>query len=168
MAVDVTKVKLGVCDVTFNSVLLGHTKGGVEVTYTPEIYEKTVDKYGSSPVSATLIGERLEIKVPLAEHTLDNLKVAMPGVTKVTGASLDELNGGADAGGDLTTYALLLHPRAYSDTTMDWNIYKAVVASAVAVPYKVEDETVFEVTFLAIIDESKPTGEKLFRVGTSN
>lgn len=166
---DVQNVKLGVCDVTYNSVALGHTKGGVEVTYTPEIYEKTVDKFGSTPVGAVLIGERLEVKVPMAEHTLANLKVAMPGGTLVEGATLDEINFGADAGGDLTGAVLLLHPTAYaSATTYDWTIHKAICVGAVAVPYKVEEETIFEATFLALIDESKSTGEKLFRIGISN
>lgn len=165
---DVANVKLGNATVTFNAVAIGHTKGGVEVSYEPDIYEKTVDKYGSTPVGGSLIGERLTVKCMFAEHTLDQFKVALAGATFVDGATSDQIDLGKIAGATLTPSTLKIHPdHMGASVAEDWDIYKAIVIGAVTVPYKVEDEIVYEVTFLALVDESKVDGKKLAKIGTS-
>lgn len=166
---DVTEVKLGVATLTYNSVALGHTKGGVEMTYTPDIKETSVDQYGSTPVAASIIGERLEVKVTLAESSLAEMNKAIAGGTLVTGATKDEINVGSDGATSLTGQELVIHPTAEgASTDKDVTVHKAVVIGAVVLPYKTEEETLFEITFLALIDEAKATGEKLFRIGLSD
>lgn len=164
---DATNVKLGVCSVSFDGTDLGHTKGGVVVTYEPSIHEKTVDKYGETVVDAIVTGERLTAKVPLAESTLSNLGIAIPAGTE----SGSKLNIGVDAGESLSGDAaeLVLHPSANDadDLTEDVVFRSAVSIESVELNFMVDEEKVFEVTFLALIDESQSAGEYLGFIGDS-
>jgi hypothetical protein len=167
MAADITNVKLGVCSVKFNNVDLGHTNGGVVVTYTPKYHDVTVDKYGNTVVEKVLIGEKLTAKVPLAESTIANLAVAMPAGTSDT----DNITVGKQAGELMAQYAkaLVLHPIANeaADLDEDVNFYKAIVSSEIALNYTFDGERVVEVTFEALLDETKSDGAYLGLFGDS-
>jgi hypothetical protein len=165
---DITNVELGVCDVTFNSVALGHTKGGVEVTYEPEYHDVTVDKYGNTVIEKYLIGEKLTIKVPLAEYTLANLKVAMP-QGSAAGAADARLTLGASAGqvASSDAHELVLHPSSEGTRRHDLVIHKAYVSSTITLNHAVDEEKIIEVTFEALLDESKSDGNYLGYIGDS-
>src|SRR5258707_15666222 len=94
---DITKVKLGVCSVVFNGLDLGHTSGGVEFSYKPTHVAINVDLYGETPVEQFLTGEEVTVKVPLAEFTIANLRVAMP-QTEFAGAANARVTLGHKAG----------------------------------------------------------------------
>jgi hypothetical protein len=110
MASSVTNVKIGVCSVTFKGTDLGYTKGGAVVTYEPDLHEVTVDRFGSTPLDKVLIGERLKVKVALAEWAIATLQALIPaastGTTKTTLGGLvgDRMNTAAGL--------LVLHPVA--------------------------------------------------------
>jgi hypothetical protein len=72
-------VKLGVCNVLFDGVDLGFTKGGVEVEVATSTHEITVDQLGETPIDEIVTGRTVQATVPLAETTLDNLVAVMPG-----------------------------------------------------------------------------------------
>ncbi len=167
MAADVTNVKLGVCSVTFDDTDLGHTKGGVEVTYTPEYYDNTVDKYGNTKYNKTLIGESLTAKVPLAEHTLANIQVAIPAGT----TSGSQITIGKDAGTQMSSDAaeLVLHPIANGsdDLSEDVVFYSAIVGNEITVLHNFDGEKILEVVFEALLDESKSAGNYLGLFGDS-
>lgn len=84
MANDTTAVKLGVCTVLFDGIDLGFTKGGVEVEVTTSTHEVKVDQFGETPIGELLTGRMVKAKVPMAETTLENLALTMPGSTLVT------------------------------------------------------------------------------------
>lgn len=165
---DITNVQVGVCDVEFNSVNLGHTKGGVDVTYEPEHYEVTVDKYGNTPVDKILIGEKFSAKVPLAEYTLANLGIAIP-QGAWAGAANARRTIGANSGksGADDAAQLVLHPIAEGTRRHDVVMYKAYVDSVVVLPHKVDEAKVIEVTFVALLDETKNDGNYLGMIGDS-
>ena len=79
MASSTENVKLGVCNVLFNGVDLGFTKGGVEVEVATSTHEITVDQLGETPIGEIVTGRTVQATVPLAETTLDNLVAIMPG-----------------------------------------------------------------------------------------
>jgi len=168
MAADIANVEMGVCTVTFDDVDLGHTKGGCLVSYAPDVHKVTVDKYGSTPAKMILIGERLTVKVPLAEATLANIMVAIPGSTDATDAATI----GRSSGFDLSTVAatLVLHPIANeaSDRSEDVVLYKAVAVEQVEIPFLFDGERVIEVTFEAMIDETQSDGSYLGLIGDSD
>lgn len=165
---DVTKVKLGVCSVTFNGVDLGHTIGGVEVSYEPEYHDTAVDLYGNTIVESWLIGEKFSAKVPLAEFTIANLAVAIPqGVT--TGSTKHTMGAKAGKKSTVDAHPLVLHPiaNAAGDRSEDVVFYKAIVINAITLAHKNEDEKIIEVEFLGLLDETKADGNYLGLIGDS-
>lgn len=161
-------LKLGNCTVTFNGVDLGHTRGGVELVYEPMYADVMADAYGDSKVDSYLKGEKLTVKVPLAEKTVANMKVAMPNGT-FAGAANARLLVGQKAGQKMSNYAaqLVLHPQNEGTRVNDVVIHKAVVLSAVTLAHSNDEQTVVEVTFEALIDESKSQGNYLGLFGDS-
>lgn len=165
---DVTNVQVGVCTVSFGGTDLGHTKGGVEVSYEPVLHDVAVDKYGETPVEQYLVGEKLTVKVPLAEYTIANLRRAMPQAT-FAGAANSRITLGAAAGKKSTDDALqlVLHPINEGTRRHDIVLYKAIVSGQVVLPHKVDEEKVVEVTFMALLDETKSDGNYLGLIGDS-
>lgn len=161
-------VQLGVCSVSFNGVDLGHTKGGCEFTYEPSHTDITVDQWGETPINKILIGEKVLVKVPLAEFTIANLKVSMPETT-FAGAANARITGGKQTGAKATDTAaqLVLHPISEGTRRHDIVIYKAYVSSPIQINHKIDEVKVIEVEFGALIDESKSNGNQLFLIGDS-
>jgi len=164
---DIQNVKLGVCSVKFNNVDLGHTKGGVVVTYEPTYHDVTVDYYGETVVEKRLLGEKFTAKVPLAEATLANLAIAIPEGT----TSGDKLTIGSSVGDALSDNAkvLVLHPIANEVGNLDDDVvmHKAVVASSIELPFTNNGEKIIEVEFIALLDETKTDGNYLGFIGDS-
>ena len=165
---DITQVQVGACSVSFNGLDLGHTKGGVEVTYEPTHKDVSVDKYGETVIQKRLTGEKLSAKVPLAEYTIANLRNAIPQST-FAGAANARITIGASAGQLATAdaYQLVLHPLTEGTRRHDVVIYKAYVASTVVLPHKIDEEKIIEVTFEALLDETKSDGNYLGLIGDS-
>lgn len=165
---DITNVQLGVCSVTYNGIDLGHTKGGVEVSYEPVYADMTVDKYGETLVNQVLTGEKLTAKVPLAEFTVANLKTAVPNAT-YAGAGNARVLIGKSAGAKQTAnaYQLVLHPTAEGTRRHDVVLYKAVVSSQVVIAHKNDEQKIIEVEFTALLDETKSDGNYLGLIGDS-
>lgn len=165
---DITKVKVGVCSVSFNGVDLGHTKGGVEVSYEPSHHDVSVDKYGETVVEKYLMGEKLTAKVPLAESTIANLRISMPQST-FAGAANARITVGASAGqaAKVDSAQLVLHPLSEGTRAFDIVLYKAYVGSTITLNHKVDEEKIVEVTFEALLDETKSDGNYLGLIGDS-
>lgn len=165
---DVTNVQVGVCSVSYNGYDLGHTKGGVEVSYEPVYHDVMVDKYGETVVEKILTGEKLTAKIPLAEFTLSNLDKIIPQGT-ITGAGDTRLLIGHSAGvrGKQFAAQLVLHPISEGTRRHDIVFHKAYVSSEVVMAHRVDEEKVVEVTFEALLDETKTDGNYLGFIGDS-
>lgn len=163
-------VKLGPCRITYNSVDLGFTKGGVEVEVTTDTHKVTIDQFGETAIAEYIMGRNVTVTMPLAETTLENLVAIMPGATLVTD-SVDSTKKKVSVipgtGLDLLTIAaeLNLHPWALpaSDKTQDFTIPKAATAGAISYAYKIDEERVYNCTFMAYPDTAN--GDVLFVVG---
>lgn len=164
---DITKVKLGACSVVFNSVDLGHTMEGVEVEYAPTFHEIAVDKYGGTAVQTVLIGEKFTAKVKLAESAIAKLEAAIP----FGGTSSTKVTIGSAAGklGTDKAALLVLHPLENDslDRSLNVTMWKAISTSPIKLPFKNEGATVYEVTFMALLDESRTDGQYLGLIGDS-
>lgn len=99
MASSTDNVKLGVCNVLFDGVDLGYTKGGVEVEVATTTHEVTVDQFGNTPIAELITGRTVSVNVPMAETTLDNLMAIMPG-------SEFRTDGAKATGGQITVVAV--------------------------------------------------------------
>jgi len=165
---DISNVKMGVCSVTFGTTALGHTKGGVTVTYEPDIHDITVDQYGSTPAEKVLIGQKLKATVPLAESSIANLAIAIPEGE----AGAESIKIGGKVGLRLSDVAetLVLHPIANDsdDLSEDVVIYKAIVTNSIEIPFKVDEERVIELEFEGLVDETRDDGDMLGLIGDSS
>lgn len=165
---DIDNVKIGVCSVSFNAVDLGHTMEGVVVNYEPEYHDILVDRFGNTVAEKVLIGEKLTAVVTLAEATIANLRVAIP-----TGSTspATRMTIGRDTGLRMTSKAaqLVLHPiaNAAGVRTEDVVFHKAVASEPIELPHKFDEERKFQVTFTALLDESKSSGNYLGHIGDS-
>ena len=81
MASSTSNVKLGVCQVFFDGIDLGYTKGGVEVEVSTETHEVVIDQFGKTAINQLVTGREVKVKAPLAETTLENMVRIMPGAT---------------------------------------------------------------------------------------
>lgn len=169
MASDTQNVKIGVCQVFYDGVDLGYTKGGVEVTVETETYEVTVDQFGASPINEYIQKRTVSAVVPLAETTLENMVSIMPGAALVTD-SIDPTKKKVTVpngiGTDLLKIAkkLVLHPQGLdsNDKSEDFTIPLAATAGALSFAYKYDEERVFNVTFNGYPD---PATKELFVFG---
>lgn len=88
MASNTNNVKMGVCKVIYKGVDLGYTKGGVNVDVTTSTHPITIDQFGESIINEFITKREIKVTCPLAETTLENLVLTMPGATLLnTGAA---------------------------------------------------------------------------------
>lgn len=169
MPSDIKNVKLGVCKVTFGTVDLGYTKGGVEVTVATETHEVSVDQFGKTPINQYVMGRTVMVKVPMAETTLENLVAIMPGAklsSTGTGPTMKRrVDVPTGVGINLLDFAkeLVLHPQGKPDTdkSEDFIVPLAATAGALDFAYKLEDERIFNCEFKGFPDA---TG-RIFAIG---
>lgn len=167
---NISNVRIGVCNINYNSVNLGHTKDGVVLKFDRKFQDVTVDEYGDIPIDSVLTGQDLTVEVTLAEPTIANLLASIPEAGRDSGAQGSRLNLGRSAGWSARTNAsfqLVLHPisKAASDLSDDIVIYRAFSTEPIELPYKVDEQRVFKVTFRALVDETYADGRRLGHIG---
>lgn len=171
MAGNIDNVQIGVQLLKFDGEDLGHTNGGCTFGYEPEYTDVVVDLYGDTAVDKSLLAEVVKVTVPLAEVTVDKLKNAVPTGTIVEDAEggRKKLTIGSRAGKRLSEQAkkLTLHPSwlPEDDQSFDITLHKAVITSEVELEYQKDEQTVYEVEFTALIDESNDEGNLLATIG---
>lgn len=163
-------VEVGIFEIWANSRLVGHTKGGTEVTYGREFLDLTVDQFGSAPLDKALTGSSLEVKIMIAETTLQNLATAIPESRYDANAAVDSKMGiGRQAGFLLGSVAIpwRFHPvnRGATDFNKDLYIWKGVSSQPVTASYKIDEQRVYEITVTALVDETRIDGYYLGRIG---
>lgn len=163
MAPTLLNVRLGQCDITYNSVALGYTNGGVQVSIKHDVQEVTIDEFGGAPVKSYHKGTRIEVKAQLSEFAYAALTQAINGA--VLSNSTDSMTIGMKGGIALAGALLKLHPTNVTGTSQDVELYKAVIIGESKLPFKLEGETTYEVSWVALIDESKADGSLLARLG---
>ncbi len=124
----------------------------------------TVDKYGETPVLSNDGGIEVEVKVILAEYQYDLLLKTINGA--VDADSGDSVAIGTPAGFELSGGVLTLHPQAITGASQDTTVWKAVIMGTSKFPFKIDSETVYEVTFMGVADTSKADGNMLGQFGT--
>ena len=165
MTMDLTKIQAGPCQLTWGGTNLGHTQDGVEFNYEPDIRERVVDKYGSSPVELILIGERVTVVARLTQWELAKMKAAIPAGLQGS----DYLGIGRIAGFHLRreeAEELVIHPLEQATTQYDVTLWKTVASAPITIGYTHDGDRVFEVTFFALQDESKMDGQTIGKIGS--
>jgi hypothetical protein len=174
MAFDIARAQItGPCRITFGGIVVGHTLDGVDLTAERELTEVNVDRYGHTPVDLVLSGNNLKLKFKMAQADWDQWNIAIPETSSYDGAAArDRADFGADAGYSLRQDAkvLVLHPlkNADSDLSQDLTIYLAVSSEDVALPMKIDEQAVLEVTMRALVSEAYGSGRRLGHYGPAD
>lgn len=156
--------------ITLGGVDLGHTVDGAEIEIEREFTEVKTDIYGNTPIDMVLTGQKATVKLKLAEITPGTLSYVVPEADYDVGASDDHLHFGSKSGYSLRNDALelVITPQAKnSDGQRTITFFKAVSTDNAKFSYKIDEQSVFEVTFTALVDESRNAtdGRLLGRVG---
>lgn len=159
MASSLENVKLGVCTITFDSVDLGYTKGGVTFEVTTETYTVVIDQFGETPVSNYITGRIAKVMTPLAETTIDNMKAIMPGSTLVVDgvtATKRKLVVSTGVGVNLinTAKKLVLRPLGLADASEDITIPRANTPGQVTFSYNTNQERIFNTEWFGYPDNA--------------
>jgi hypothetical protein len=156
----VQNVKLGACDVNYDSVDLGLTKGGVQVNITTTKHEVKVDQFGETIANDIIMGRQGTVTVPMAETDLTKLAKVIPGATLVTDTTTPtkkKLLIPTGAGISLmdTAAKLVLHPTAndVANKADDVTVPLAGVSGDIQFAFQVDQERVYNVTFTMYPDE---------------
>jgi hypothetical protein len=172
MAEDLSKVRIGRRRVFFKGIDMGHTLDGAVLNIDRSFKEVNVDKYGTTPVDLALTGNGAKITVKLAQEEFNTWRAAVPESSEQDGSAGDRVDFGADAGKLLRADAgeLWLHKpdKALSDRSEDYVFYKAVSSEPVEVPFKVDEQTVLEITFTCLVDETYNDGRRLGHYGPAD
>lgn len=155
---DTTNVQLGHASVKFKDSELGHTQGGVTVAFEQNIVNAMVDAYGETPVLGVDNGTTVEVTVPLAEMTYQNLEYALPFSTVTS--SPETLEIGGTVGGTTETKAGTLEVRPHNPDFSGFGlqVHKAMVTGVGDIAFQNSDQTIIEVTFTGYIDETATEG----------
>lgn len=153
MASSTKNVKLGVCNIFFNGVDLGYTKGGVEFSVSTETHKTEIDQFGKTAVNEFIMGRTCSVKAPLAETTIENIAALMPTIagTGVEGSTDKRVAIDSGVGVDLlaTAKTLVLHPIAKKlyDYSEEIIIPLANTPGAMQFAYQLDNERIFNTDF---------------------
>ena len=161
---DSDNISIGPCFVYFNGVHVGHTFGGVTLSLTQNVYELKSDQYGDTPVRVLDAGLVLEVTANLTEATFENLKMLFASATEQGTGESAYLSFGRPVGTPVTTGELILEP---TDGSSVIQIYKGApnIGSTIEIGFTTDNQRVFATKFVGLIDDSRPIGDQLFRIG---
>jgi len=156
--------------VTLGGVDLGHTVDGAEIEIEREFTEVKADIYGNTPIDYVLTGQKATVKLKLAEIHPGTLNYVVPESDYDVGSSDDHVHFGTKAGYSLRNDALelVITPQGgNTDGNLTITFFKAVSTDNAKFAYKIDEQTVFETTFTALVDESRAAtdGRLLGRMG---
>jgi hypothetical protein len=169
---NISKLKVAAgCLITFGGVDLGHTVEGTEISIERELTEVKTDIYGNTPVDYVLTGQKASVKLKLAEISPGTLSYVVPEADWDVGtANKEQVHFGSKAGYSLRNDALelVITPvGGNADGSLTYTFFKAVSTDNMTLAYKIDEQSVFEVTFTALVDESRAStdGRLLGRMG---
>lgn len=153
-----TNIPLSPMQVTFNSVDLGATEGGVMISPKAEYADILADQMGKTPLDKVVSGQTYSVKTILSEvKNKANWKVAFPYAYQVT-TSTGLIYFQSAIGTHLLALAqkLTLHPleMAANDYSSDYTFWKAACIMANEVKYGPDKQTGLQVEWIIFPDTS--------------
>lgn len=155
---------LGPCQVTFNSVDLGKTKGGVKFRDSMNQVEVMEDQAGSTPVDHIQTGRKISVEVPMTRSTLAQLAAVIPGVSNFT--TYLKVSNHAGIARAATAAKLVLQPLVDGVPSGDaLTIFKASPNMDMELTFDNENQRVYKVTFNVYPDST--AGNVLYQIGNT-
>lgn len=151
-------MKTGPCEVYINAASAGYTEGDVTFNDGLQTRERKVSQFGNLVLDLIGTGQNPTITVRMAEPTLANLKLWMPEGSSTGNSVYFGKKPGWKASDYAVRLALLPIKSAGQEEIV---LFKAVVQSRGQVGINSENDRVYEVTFLGLVDETKTDGKYL-------
>ena len=159
---EATLKDLGPCQITFDSVDLGKTMGGV--TFRDSVVEVKVleDQAGSTPVDTILTGRTIEVEVPMSRSTLAQLAKVIPGASN--GGSYVLVKNQAGIARAANAALLVLQPLVDGVASGDaLTIFLASPSTDIELTFDNENQRVYKVKFIAYPDADN--SNRLYQIG---
>jgi len=153
--------------VTWNSVVLGLTAEGSEITIEKIFRERTADQYGQTVLDKHLVGEKVSVKLTLKEFTAATLGKVLPGSTTTTGLVEDGVQYAGSTALLAGSQALVLHALDQDDATLsyDWQFFKSYPVISGPIVGRADQDAAIQVEFHVFPDTSKAIGKQLYKYG---
>lgn len=168
---NIQNLRIGPCSLTWKTQDLGHSLGGIKLTYERKFTELKVDKYGDTPVDAALTATSLKVALKVAEPVVTLLQRIIPEGSFNSGGQGSQVGFAAGEGATMRQYAglLTMHPlsKALTDTSEDINIYLAFPSGNNVLNYDVNNQRVYELEMSALVDEEYTPGRRLGHIGNA-
>jgi len=149
-------------------VSLGHTTDdGIELIWEPVWSDPvTADQFGETPINHYLIAEKVMVKAFFTQFENDVLQKLVPTATVSTGGSPPFTVGG-EVGASALAVAERVRIRPFRETTTvkDLVLYKAFAMTGFTLPVQFKTQAKMEVTFIGLLDTSRPDGNRLWGIG---
>lgn len=168
-------INVGVCQAYFYPegkdlvVWLGLTKEGAQVNYEAEWHEITADQTGNMPLDDVNIGEKVTVEVSILDTTLDKIRTVFPMATgEEKNGELVAVTFGSEPGKRACEGAgkLVLHPISKgSDVSSDVIIHRTANTGNLSLGFKLDEEWKIAAVFKGYYDDTKPSGDRLMRIG---
>lgn len=174
-------IKIGACEILVFPIIdgvaqktpmfLGYTKGGITVTYTPEVYDIVTDQTGTAPLDTIVTGETVVVTGKLLSTSLDKIEM-LYGVSESVkdGDEYKSITFGSYVGRRLGKYSIkvLIKPIAAlpGDDSSNIIIYRATNTGAFTASYSNDTEFGIDLNLVGMIDTHRKNGDMLFRIGT--
>lgn len=169
-------INIGVADLYFTPegtevpIYLGLTKGGIEITYTPDWHELTSDQTGNIPLDDVQIGETVVVEGSILDTSKRKIGILFPTATAVgNNENISAVTFGSRPGRRATHSSgkLVIHPVSMGagDRSMDVIIYRTTNTGNLELAYKLDEEWVIACQFKGYYDDERSDGDRLFRIG---
>jgi hypothetical protein len=153
---------LGPCQITFDGVDLGKTKGGVIFRDSMNQVEVNEDQAGSTPVDHILTGRKISVEVPMSRSTLAQLVTVIPGASSMGSYAVIKNHAGIARASDAAQ--LILAPLVDGVASADRiTIFKASPVTDIELTFDNENQRVYKVTFNVYPDADN--GNRLYQIG---
>jgi len=155
---------LGPCSVTFNSIDLGDTMGGVIFRDTVESRDVKTDQDGVTPVDGVYVGRQVSVEVPLTRATLAKLADVIPGASTNTAGTILTVNNAVGSDRYATAAALVLSPLVNDVAFTELlTVFKASPSVDIEVVFDVDTQRVYKVIFTAYPDPA--SSNQMYKFG---
>ena len=153
-------VRTGPFSIAVGGVALGCTEGDAEVNIEELGRERMIDEYGQGILDLIHLGTNMRVTVRIAEETAANLAIVFP---MGLASSVSIYHGGYTPGRKYSDQGALVLLTGLRDTTVQIGLCKGVVepGSVQAIPLSSEEDRVYQVTFLGLIDTTKTEGKRV-------
>jgi hypothetical protein len=140
---------------------IGYTDDGVEFDHANTFKEITVDEELDS-VDQLLTGQKTEVKLKMAQASLQNLGRCIAGSTFIATGDKNILRFGSPTPDQIKEFVIGFQgPAPSGDANRVIGIWRTKNLAAVAHKYQRTDKVMFEVNFTGLADSSMPKGQRI-------